>query len=101
MSVSVLCIATNLRLPFSERFPDVYTGPNAPGEFGCQDPKRKTTTPCYRYGWIVPRDELYKAINGKLPVFRSFLFQIHIAAENLLYARWTEKGYDHNNSEYK
>ena len=84
---------------FSEPFPDVYTGDKAPAVFGVRDSDTKSCTPCYTYGWIVPRAELYVAINGKLPLFRSFLFQVHIAAENMLYAMWTQEGYDDN--EYK
>ena len=56
----------------------------------------KSSTPCYIYGWVVSRAELYEAIQGKPAFLDIYLAQIHIGTEQLLYTRWIEKGYDDN-----
>jgi hypothetical protein len=83
----------------SQKFPEVYTGGSAPGAFGARDPERKLGFPCYRYGWVVPRAELYEALHGEPCRYDRWLYLIHVGARRRLNKLWIEKGYDNN--EYK
>jgi hypothetical protein len=99
-----LCVGFRVLCPdshvsFSQKFPEVYTCGNAPGAFGDRDPERKLGFPCYRYGWVISRAELYEALHGKPCRYDRYLYRIHVGASARLDDLWTEKGYDDN--EYK
>jgi len=77
----------------------VYKDGEVPPALGDRVPGMNSIAPVYRYGWIVSRAELYKAMIGEPPFWNIYLIQIHIGAGRMLYSRWKEKGYDDN--EYK
>jgi len=83
---------------FSQRFPEVYTGCRAPPALGTRDKERNFGTPCYVYGWIISRVEVYEALYGEQAPMGPLPY-IHRAADTRLYKHWTEKGYLDN--EYK
>ena len=74
----------------------MYKGGKAPPPCGVRVPGMNSSAPVYRYGWLVSRAELYKAIVGEPHYMDVMLLQIHVWAGNLLYTRWTEKGLDDN-----
>jgi hypothetical protein len=85
---------------FRRLFPEVYANGETPARCGDIDVGRYSTrTPCYRFGWVISRAELFEALDGEPCTGDDLLSRICIGASNRLYRVWKEKGYDKN--EYK
>ena len=77
----------------------MYASGEAPGRIGAIDKERNLKTPPYMYGWVISRLELFEAVNGEPCPWDRLLERVYVTADRVLYALWTEKGYDQN--EYK
>lgn len=79
----------------------MYANGETPARYGAIDVDRYSTrTPCYIYGWVISRAELFEALHGKPCHWDKLLSHIYIGASSrLVYDLWTEKGYNEN--EYK